>query len=324
MTTRIDPLRVTATEHLVREYFGDPAAFGMTKFPLTASYFEETARLVLAIVGADGKVSSTERAMWENSARFWGTPEAEIHKAGSIDVSKVTIESLMSLPIRKAAGVFLYDAVRIASVDGFHEKERQVTIKAARAMGLDPTIVPAIEGLVALSKVVLEARHRLLQVPAEHAGDGPRVPPSIHRAVEYGSAGAAPVSIMQKIPPAIKIICAGDGDVTDAEMACLVGQGRVAGMTDEGVEAIVKFDPVGKRIEDFVDASLRPYARMMLFDAIRAARVDGFSSQERAIADRAATKLGLDPTFVVALENQIRTEDALREARFTLLTSASR
>lgn len=318
MTTRIDPTRISATEHVTREYFGDPAAYGM-RFPLPRSFYTEASRLVLAIVGADDKVSPAERATWEASARFWGLAEEEIKEASRLDVSKASIESLVTPQLRAAAGMLLYDAVRIASVDGFHDKERQVTVKAARALGLEPTIVPAIEGLVSISNVVLEARHRLLQVPTQHVGNGPRVPPSVARAVEYGSPADAPVEILQKIPPAIKIICAGDGDVSEAEMAWLAGQGRVVGMNDEGIEASVKFDPVGKRIEDFVDASIRPYARMMIFDAIRAARVDGFSSQERAIAQRAATKLGLDATFVVAMENQIRTEDALRDARFRLL-----
>lgn len=318
MRTRIDPTRASVTEHLISEYFGDPAAYGM-RFPLPRTFFVEASKLVLAIVGADGKVSSAERAAWEASARFWGIREEELEESGELDLKDAPIDRLCTPQLRAAAGLLLYDAVRIARVDGFHDRERQLTAKAARALGLEASIVPAVEGLVSVSDVVMQARHRLLAVPPGHNGGGPLAPESVGRAVEYGSPGAAPVEILARVPEAIKIVCAGDNDVSDAELAWLVGQGRVSGLPPEAVEAMVKFDPVGKRIEDYVDERMEPYTRLILFDAIRAARVDGFRDRERETAQRAARKLGLEPTFVVAMENQIRTEDALRDARYRLL-----
>lgn len=321
MTTRFNPSQITATTHQIRERFGDPALFGLNA-PPSADFLVQAGKLVLAIAGADGQVSPQERQATIESAKFWGATNKQAEEIGSFNPSKVKIESLVTDATRKLAAMLLYDGIRIARIDGFHEKERIATQKAAKALGLDAGIVPAIESLLLVDDALHVTRARLLQLPTDHMGAAPGqavATGDAGRQIEYGTTGPVPSGLIERISQAILVVAAGDGQLTEAELAWHVGQARTVGAPDEAIEKALKFDPVGERIEDHIDASLRPYARLIVFDAMRCARVDGYHERERALARRAAEKLQLDDGFVVAMENQLQLEDAAREARLALL-----
>jgi hypothetical protein len=84
-------------------------------------------------------------------------------------------------------------------------------------------------------------------------------------------------------------------------------------------EEFAKFDPVGARVETFVDNNVRPLARIVLLDAIRVARADTFAEKERAMAKRGAKALGIEPVWVDEMEAQLVVEDAIRDARSSLV-----
>ena len=118
------------------------------------------------------------------------------------------------------------------------------------------------------------------------------------------------------------MVAASDGALTEKELAWHVGQGRSVGVPEDVTQESLKFDPVGQRIEDHVDATLQPYARLIVFDALRAAHADGLHQKEEKMARRAAAALQLGEAFSVAVLNQLHVEEAVRQARLTLLRKA--
>lgn len=91
------------------------------------------------------------------------------------------------------------------------------------------------------------------------------------------------------------------------------------GAAGDLLDSLRAYDPLWAHLSDVPDERRRPFARTIVFDALRTARSDGVSARERALAERAAEHLRLDPTFVVAIENQLEIERAVREARMHLL-----
>jgi tellurite resistance protein len=93
------------------------------------------------------------------------------------------------------------------------------------------------------------------------------------------------------------------------------------GAPPEMREEFAKFDAVDARLEDFLDENVRPVARIVLLDAIRVSRADGFAEKERALAKRGARRLGIEESWVDAMEAQLVVEDAIREARVLALAA---
>jgi hypothetical protein len=56
----------------------------------------------------------------------------------------------------------LYDAIKIACVDGYAEKEKAAARKAADLLGIDRSVVTALEGLVLAEEALKQMRADLL------------------------------------------------------------------------------------------------------------------------------------------------------------------
>lgn len=324
MREKLDIRSVTVVGHQFREYAGDPSAVGLP-IPMPPDLYLEAGKLVLAIAGADGQISNRERDACLASARLWGMPPEKVEELGRFDPGSASIESLATDRVRGMARLWVFDGIRTARVDGFHEKEEAAAIRAARTLGLEGTIVTAMCGLLDIEDALRQSRHRLLQSPPDLTkhGTGPLIREGAQtRAAEYGNdGGPMPRDFIVKIGKAVLVIAAGDGQLSEPEMRWFLGLAKSAGTPDDVLEEFLDFDAVHGKLGDYVDDKLGPYARGIVFDGIRTARADGYHDKERAMAQRAAKDFGLDPSFVVALENQLSAEDALRSARFRLLTA---
>jgi tellurite resistance protein len=319
--TRTNPLDVTVLEHQMRERFGDPNAFGIT-FPASPALFADAGKLVAAIAGADGSLSRTEREALEASARVWGAPPEAAKMIGGFNLQVETVESLASKVPRGLAGTLLYDGIRIASVDGFHDKERQASIRAAKAIGFEATIVPGIVALLRVENALATTRVQLLNIPSDvsNVGKGPAIPGNADATKrEYGVVGPIPREGLVAISKALLSIAAGDSELTEAELRWYVGQSRSLAIPDDVIEETMKADLVGVPFERIMTPEMRPFARSILFDGIRCASADGYAARERELAHRAAKRLGLTEDYVIGVENQLHAEAAARESRVELL-----
>lgn len=324
MSTRLDITKISALEHQLTESFGSPDRFGV-RVPLPPGTMAQAGQIVLGIVGADGSVSMREREAFVEILRSYGTPEAEIEQLRGFNPVPGMIDHVASSERPSFLRALIYDAIRVARVDGFDDKERATCIRVATRLGLETGLVRAIEAQLVVEDAVRSARVRLLgERPAvgQTGYGGPQIEDgSATRENEYGAPGAGPMprDFLVRIGKAILIVAAGDGEITEPEYKWFLGQAKSVGTPDDVLEEFLKFDPRYARLEEIVDDRLRPFARSILFDALRTARADGVSAHERARAVRAADRLGLGSDFVVALENQLDVEAALREARMHLL-----
>ena len=294
---RLDPRNVSALEHQLAEHFGPPQRFGMP-IPLPSGVMLEAGKLVLAIAATDGELSARERETFLGILRGYGVAQEEIDALRAFKPSGTVIERVVGGQKPSFLRCLVYDAIRTARVDGFAEPERMATVRIAQKLGLETGLVTAIESLLTVEDAARRARHRLLVAP------------------ETGSLSR---DHLQRIGRAILIVAGSDGQVGEAEMRWFLGHMAALGAPQELLEELRAYDPRWAHLSDVLDERLQPFARMIVFDALRTARADGVSGRERALAERAAEHLRLDPTFVVALESQLEVEAALREARMHLL-----
>ncbi len=128
-----------------------------------------------------------------------------------------------------------------------------------------------------------------------------------------------PPELMPKMGRAIILIAAADGELSKAEMDYVIARGRGIGVPEKFLAEARKFDFRSAKLKDVLDESIRPYARILLWDGMRAARADGISEPERQAARKAAKILGLDASIVDAMEGLLEVEAALGKARAALL-----
>jgi len=130
------------------------------------------ARALLTIAAADG-LSETERAYFANLSRAMDMPEELVARYLAYDPRSASLDELLA-PLRDRHPVpyLLYDAVKLASVDGYSESERTRMADAARALGAELEQLRALEGLVAAENGVRQARLALFAAMEATEGRG--------------------------------------------------------------------------------------------------------------------------------------------------------
>lgn len=148
---------------------------------------------------------------------------------------------------------------------------------------------------------------------------------TVYARERYGSMPMASDSTLDdramRYSKALKMILAGDGDLSAKEQAAFTELGQAMGAPQEMIDKVNAFDPRREKIEDQLRGlSDCGAARRMLYDAIRIASTDVYADKERAMARRAAELLGVDKDVLEAIEGIVSVEDAVRSARAKLLT----
>ena len=131
-------------------------------------------------------------------------------------------------------------------------------------------------------------------------------------------AGASPAT-RARMAKAILAVAAADGRVSPVETGAFLARARMLGADDAALAEATRFDAASARIEDLVDATLRPLARRILYAGFHAARADGWDARERDAASALCARLGVEPQFVDALWSLYRVEHAVRGARLAFL-----
>lgn len=315
--------KITAFDHMMNEQFGGAERAGLPS-PFPAGFAGNVGRVVLAVAAGDGNVSQRERDALIQIMRGYGASDAEVRQVRDFDPKKEPADAMLQHAPRTILRAVLYDAIRVARVDGFADREREMARSTARKLGLDAGIVAGIEALIRVEDAVLESRRQLIRAPGtvREGHGGPAVDAgSDARAAEYGEEAreAIPRDFLVRVGKSIMTIAAADGTLSDDEMSWFIGHCRTVGAPDDVIEEFIAFEPKGARLEDFLDDSLRPLAASLVFDALRTARADGVTDRERKLAREAGARLGLDPSLVLALEAQLDIEAAVRDARIRLL-----
>ena len=114
------------------------------------------ARAILTIAAADG-LSDSEAEYFANLSAIMQMPEEMIAHYLKYDTSSTSLEELLSplhdaVPGAHPAGYLLYDAIKVASVDGYSEKERAKVAEGAKLLGVSAEHLAQLEGLVAAER----------------------------------------------------------------------------------------------------------------------------------------------------------------------------
>lgn len=116
---------------------------------------------------------------------------------------------------------------------------------------------------------------------------------------------------------AILICVKGDGTISEAERAWVIGYAEAFGASAQNVEALKTY--AGDDDLVAVTANEPAIRRDALYDAIRASYADGeLAAGERQVIERLATQLGFTADLVAQLEAIYLAECAVKEARLKL------
>ena len=311
---------------VLEQSYGAPEAYGVPPGPIPEEIFIKIGKAILTIAAADGELSPIERAFAVGLAKSLGATQQAVDVQRTFDPRGHKLEEYFDASTKPMAKVILYDAVRIARADGFKERERQLAMRGARMLGLDASIVPQIESLLAVEEGVRAARLSVITPPEQWEGVKPASPDVLAndfwRFEQMGHLGLIPLELAVSVGKAILVVASADGELTEKETGWFYGMAKGFGMPQELVEQMMKFDPKGEKLETYLTPPTRMLSRVILYDAVRCAAADGFAQKEREMAHKAAQLLGLDPGIVPWVEGVLMLEKSTRDARIRLLSPA--
>lgn len=140
----------------------------------------------------------------------------------------------------------------------------------------------------------------------------------------FGFAKAPPQSdpeVVRHMALALAAAASGDGQLSADERRWILGYCAVKGYPPEVVEEIAAISQANiAAVADLMQIGiLRSSQRILLYDAIRAASVDGYHADERAAVRKVATLLGVDEEAVAAIEQLVASEEAVKAQRIAIL-----
>lgn len=155
----MDKPPILINEFFSRMHYGSHIQYG-------AEDVERFGLALLMIVSADG-LSDRERWAHEEIGRHVGAPEEMIQAVYSADISKLDLDKILEgFADGSPARTMLYDAITIASVDGYSAEERAFAAHAAKVLGIEPSVLHAIESLVETERALRKTKAALLLSPA--------------------------------------------------------------------------------------------------------------------------------------------------------------
>lgn len=157
-----DTLRDRAANWYYREHFG------LAKPPPELD-LRAMAIALATVANGDRQVTPDERNWIVGYFAAKGYPASVVREAmAAAPVDLKAIPDLMQTgTLRKSARILVYDAIRVAAVDGYHAGENKAVREVAFALGLDEQAVTDIEALVR-DEAELRARRIGVLMPEGH------------------------------------------------------------------------------------------------------------------------------------------------------------
>jgi hypothetical protein len=144
-----------ARERLYKRFYGEIP-------PLNPEHFVRFAKAIKTVASADGKLSQNEWDELVSLGRDLGATEDVIAEVDAYDAKESGLAALFEgVYDPHATRALLYDAIRVASVDGYHEKEKACVARAAKILKVDDSTLATIEGIVELEAVIAGVKKRV-------------------------------------------------------------------------------------------------------------------------------------------------------------------
>jgi uncharacterized tellurite resistance protein B-like protein len=138
--------------------------YGALPLEWTQEMMIQFGKAVLIIIGADGEIAPSELAHFVGVGRCLGAPQQMLDQLATFDVRNAKLEDcLQGFKDGVPARAMIYDAIAAASADGhYHPAERAAVAKAAHLLGIEPSVVATLEGLVEMETTLRKTRGALL------------------------------------------------------------------------------------------------------------------------------------------------------------------
>ncbi|HVL49195.1 MAG TPA: hypothetical protein VM889_11610 [Candidatus Thermoplasmatota archaeon] len=295
--------------------------YGVTG-PVPVETGVKVAKAILAVAAADGDVTEAETAWLFGSFRALGAPDDAVEALLKFDPRSADLKEILDEEVAPFARLVVHDAIRVARADGLAGREREAARRAARLVGVDAEVVLAIESLLAVDDALRAARAVQLGAgePVDFGSPAARSTPNVFVRERFGTRGEPSRATVEKLARAVLAVASADGALSVGERGWFRSTLRAYGMLPPAIEQLLNQDPGSHDVADALDATLRPLARVVLYEAMHTARADGLAGSERERAVIMAERLGLDAGVVAGLEGIILLEDALRSARVRVLS----
>jgi uncharacterized membrane protein YebE (DUF533 family) len=130
--------------------------------------------------------------------------------------------------------------------------------------------------------------------------------------------------VVRNMALALITAASGDRELSDSERRWILGYFAAKGYPPDVIDEMSRVSPVdAAALSELMQLGiLRVSGRILVYDAIRAASVDGYSSGERAAVRRAANQLGIGEEDVAEMERLVVDEQALKTRRIKVLMPA--
>ena len=140
----------------------------------------------------------------------------------------------------------------------------------------------------------------------------------------FGFSKAPPhtdAEVVRNMALALVATASGDGQLSNGERRWIVGYMTATGYPPAVIEEVSAQSGADLAVvpELLQLGILRQSGRILVYDAIRAASVDGYGSGERTAAREAAKLLGISEQGVAELEQLVADEEALKRRRIKVL-----
>lgn len=149
--------------YTLNETHGGTTHSGQTPEELDLATMLGFAHSVMIIAAADGELSTTEMNTFLGMMTAFGMPPQGVEALRGFDPHGKKLEDHLPSAHRSMLRHFLYDAIKVARSDGYHEAERRSVRQAAALGGIPEAVVTAIEGLIEIESSVRSARLALLR-----------------------------------------------------------------------------------------------------------------------------------------------------------------
>lgn len=120
----------------------------------------------------------------------------------------------------------------------------------------------------------------------------------------------------------LMIISGADGEVSNAEWQVIFEFIDSVGGSLKIVDELKDFDYKLAQLDKYVNRIDPDLHRILLYSALKAARIDGLSDEERNQSVELARLTGIDPGVCAAMEHMLNMEDELRDMKRSLLINS--
>ena len=118
---------------------------------------------VMIIAAADGELSTAERDELVGMLLALGVAPTLVDRLRDFNPVGKNIEDFIPPAFSPFARSFIYDAVKVARIDGYAEQERQAVRRVGKILGVTEEVIAQIEGLLDVEASLRTFRIQLLR-----------------------------------------------------------------------------------------------------------------------------------------------------------------